>query len=314
MAEPGPVDFLVVGESLVDIVDDAAEEPDTHPGGGPMNVAYGLGLLARTVILVTELGDDAHGAVVRDHLATANVMVPDVSCEHGTSRAWATVDSSGSASYAFDIRWELRGVPVIGAPQHVHVGSVAAFVEPGAAAVREVVERFRGSSTVSFDPNVRPALLGAREEARERAEWLVSRSDVVKASDEDLRWLYPDDEALAVARRWLGRGPALVVVTKGHEGVVAVTGHGAVEVAAVPATVADTVGAGDSFMSALLDGLSAARLLGVGGRARLRDRSPEGVRAVLERAARAAAITVARPGAHPPDLAELGGLVAERSV
>lgn len=128
---------------------------------------------------------------------------------------------------------------------------------------------------------------------------------MVKASDEDLAWLYPGTTPAQVARNWLDLGPALVVVTMGGQGAFALTRAGRLDVPAPKVAVADTVGAGDSFMSALLDGLAHAGLLGTGKRAALRTAEPEVLRGVLVRSAHAAAITVGRPGANPPTVAEL---------
>ncbi|MFE5588647.1 PfkB family carbohydrate kinase, partial [Kitasatospora sp. NPDC056531] len=175
-------------------------------------------------------------------------------------------------------------------PAAVHLGSIGAVTEPGAASVLALVERWRGRAQISYDPNVRPALMGERAQAVRRVERCVALSDLVKASDEDLAWLYPGEPAEAVAERWLTLGPTVVAVTLGAEGAFALTSDGGREQApAVPVTVADTVGAGDSFMAAFLH----TRASG----ADLAD--------CLTQAVTAAALTVSRPGANPPSAAEL---------
>src|SRR5207253_4735209 len=127
----------------------------------------------------------------------------------------------------------------------LQTGSLATVLPPGEASVVDLVEREhkRGRVTVSYDPNVRPALLGDAARARPDIERLVALSDVVKVSDEDLRWLYPDRPDERVAQRWLGLGPALAVVTRGGVGAYAVSANVEVHRTAVPIDLVDTVGA-----------------------------------------------------------------------
>ncbi|WNI14847.1 carbohydrate kinase family protein [Actinacidiphila sp. ITFR-21] len=300
-------DFLVVGECVADIVRAPGRPDVTHPGGSPANVAYGLGRLERRVTLLTQLGGDPAGQLIGAHLRSAGVeLLGDLGAGAVTPTAVVTLDGWGRASYDFDVRWTLRSAgPLPAGVRHVHLGSIGAVTEPGAAAVREVVAGLHGRATVSYDPNVRPALLGPREEAVARVEERVALSDLVKASDEDLAWLYPGQAPARVARRWLASGPGAVLVTFGADGSAAYTAAGEVRAAAVPGEVADTVGAGDSFMAAVLDALAGSGLLGAAARPALGALDEAGWAAALHRAATAAALTVARPGANPPDLTEL---------
>ncbi|MFB7469786.1 carbohydrate kinase [Kitasatospora sp. NPDC056184] len=288
--------FVVIGECVADVVR-ADGAPDTvHPGGSPANVAYGLARLGEPVALLTELADDPYGRLIRAHLESAGVvLLREPSAVDGdggprTPSAVVRLDAAGRAHYTFDIGWTLPAVELPVPPGHLHIGSIAAVTEPGAAAVLELVERWRGRAVVSYDPNVRPALMGGHAEAVRRVERCVALSDLVKASDEDLGWLYPDRTPEEAARHWLGLGPATVAVTRGPAGAFALTadGHRA-EAAARPVRVADTVGAGDAFTSALLH----ARRTGAD------------LATALTRATTAATLTVTRPGATPPDTAEL---------
>ena len=180
------------------------------------------------------------------------------------------------------------------------------MAEPGAAAAVGLAARLRATATVSYDPNVRPALTGERRAAVAAVERCVAASDLVKASDEDLAWLYPGEPHGEVARRWLGLGPAAVFVTLGAEGAYAVTAAGRVSAAPPAVDPVDTVGAGDAFMSAVLDTVAAMGLLGADARPRLPGAlDGPALARVLHRSCRAAALTVSRAGARPPDLAEL---------
>ena len=305
-----PARALVVGEALVDVVLRPGAEPAEHPGGSPANVAIGLGRLGRDVDLLSWLADDAHGDLVREHLAGSGVRVltgdraPD-----RTPVARAHLDADGVATYEFDLTWDLpaRWDEAEGSPLVVHTGSIATVIEPGGEAVARLLADRRATATLTYDPNLRPALMGAPEQTLPVVERLVALADVVKVSDEDLAWLHPGVPPVEIARDWVARGPALVVVTLGGEGALAVTAGGdEVAVTAPRVQVADTVGAGDSFMAALVDGLWSADLLGAGARERLRGIDRATVEQVLVRCAQVAAITVSRAGANPPTRAELG--------
>ncbi len=187
----------------------------------------------------------------------------------------------------------------------MHTGSIGALLAPGAARVERLVQDARARSTISYDPNIRPMLVGSVDETRVQLERFIAVSDVVKASQEDIHWLSPGVEPASVARRWLELGPALVVVTMGHRGSIAVARDAFIEVPAPRVTVVDTVGAGDSFMAGLLDGLWSRGVLGAAAREELSRIDAVRLRGVVEHATRAAAITVSRAGATPPTRAEL---------
>ncbi|MFF3956095.1 carbohydrate kinase [Streptomyces sp. NPDC001890] len=299
------LDLLVIGECVADIVRLPGAAEQVHPGGSPANVAYGLARLGHGATLLTQLGPDDDGRLIRDHLAGAGVEVRTDGATAPTPSAAVTLDAAGRAEYTFDITWTLGPVSLDRPPHHVHTGSIAAVMEPGAATVLAAVESMRTAATVSYDPNVRPELMGDHESAVRRVERCVALSDVVKASDEDLEWLYPGQDPERVAERWLATGPALVLVTRGGDGALAVLPGGRVTVDALPTYVVDTVGAGDAFMSGTLHALAGHGLLGADGRERLRSLDRARTADVLRHAAASAAVTVARAGANPPDGVEL---------
>ncbi|MEV7237482.1 carbohydrate kinase [Streptomyces sp. NPDC051020] len=303
---PGSPGFLVIGECVADIVRLPGEDDRVHPGGSPANVAYGLARLGRPSTLLTQLGPDAEGRLIAAHLASAGVVVLTDGSTGPTPSASVALDAAGQAAYTFAITWTLSPVEPERPPHHVHTGSIATVMEPGAATVLAAVESLRGAATVSYDPNVRAALMGDHDAAVRRVERCVALSDVVKASDEDLAWLYPGQSPESVAARWLGTGgPALVLVTRGADGALGFTPGARATVDAPRVKVVDTVGAGDAFMSGTLHALAAHGLLGAAGRDGLRAVDPETVTDVLHHAAVSAALTVARAGANPPDEPEL---------
>lgn len=299
-------DFLVIGECVADIVRVPGLPDAAHPGGSPANVAYGLARLGRPTALLTQLGADREGELIGSHLRSAGVeLLTDEQPGIRTPTAVVTLDAKGQAAYDFDIGWTLGPVRPPAGVRHVHLGSIGAVTVPGADAALAVTEALRPDATVSYDPNIRPALLGERERAVARVERCVALADLVKASDEDLAWLYPGEPVRSVAARWLALGPATVFVTLGGDGALAYTRTQEVKGAPVRTEVADTVGAGDAFMSAALDALADLGLLGAGARPALAALHDVTLAGVLRHASTAASLTVSRPGANPPDTAEL---------
>jgi fructokinase len=292
---------LVIGESLIDIV-----ESDEHVGGSPLNVAVGLGRLGREVDFLTYIADDAYGRRITEYLNAAGVqLVSESRTAERTATARSTIAEDGSADYVFDLDWQLSGTPPVAPPLFVHTGSIAAVQDPGCLAVAALIDTYRVSATVTFDPNVRPSLIADRDLARERIEHLVERSDIVKVSEEDLRWIDPDRPPERIAQTWLALGPAIVAVTMADRGAAAVCAAGVARVPAWPVQVVDTVGAGDAFMVGLIDALWGRGLLGAQRRAELAGLDLDALTAALEAASAAAALTVGRAGADLPDRAAL---------
>jgi len=218
------------------------------------------------------------------------------------------LDSSGAATYDFDITWQLPALSDLDRYGHVHTGSIAAVLEPGGSQTLVTVQQARRSATISYDPNVRPSLMGSPDEVRPRIEALVALADVVKASDEDIAWLYRDRFVPDVLRHWGLLGASLTVVTRGGEGALYALHHvGSLATCdARGEGLVDTVGAGDSFMAGLLSGLLDAGLLGTPeARERLAAATLRDVRPAVERAVTTGGITVSRAGAYSPGRAEL---------
>lgn len=309
---------VVVGEALIDLV--AADETDlfeARPGGSPANVALGLARLEVPVRLAARLSNDLFGRRLRAHLTHNRVDLSGATdAREPSSLAIVSLGEDGVAEYDFrvdgtaDWQWsdaELAGL-VNADVVALHTGSLAAVLEPGADSVRRLVMRAQAGTTISYDPNCRPALMGSPGRVRGRIEELVGLSDVVKASAEDLAWLYPGQASADVAATWLAMGPSVVVVTLGREGASGLAGGtGPVWRPGRKVAVVDTVGAGDAFMSALLAGLYRRELLGVEQRDALRDIGSTALAEVLDEAVLASALTVTRRGADPPTLRQLHG-------
>ncbi len=298
---------FIIGEALIDSVHGNDGTVTDHPGGSPANVALTLGRLGRDPELLSWFGQDAGGAKIEQWLAASNVRVaPGSNGAPYTSVAQATLAADGSASYEFHLDPSMPAhaeVPV-GAVV-AHTGSIAAVLAPGGAQVLDLLKSAQATATITYDPNARPSLMGDPGEARGIIESYVRLCDVVKVSDEDLAWLYPDQDPRAVAQEWLAWGPALVVVTLGEAGSLGYTAAGVVETPVPRVDVVDTVGAGDSYMGALIHGLWEEGLLGAENRSNLKNVAPSVLTRVLHQCASVAAITVSRAGANPPWLREL---------
>lgn len=289
-------DVLVIGEALIDIVN-TPRETHEYPGGSPANVAYGLAKLGASPALWTALADDSHGDLLRAHLRGAGaVVLPWAAPLKRTSTSTVVLADDGSAQYDFNVEWDIQKFDLPWIPRLLHVGSAAAFSTPGNYAVEDALSQCHGTSLVTFDPNIRPALIPPHRESLAAFERIVSLTNVVKLSDEDADWLYPGGASSEKAAHILTLGPDLVVITQGSEGALLAGRHASIVVPSVPVTVADTIGAGDSYMAALIYSL-------------LNTTETDYDVAALSRigrvAAAAAAITVSRAGAQPPSRAEL---------
>lgn len=295
---------LVVGESLVDVVTRAVGEESRRAGGSPFNVAIGVARLGIATRLATQMGVDADGELLRQALIDSSVDLLTLAPQPArTATAKATIAADGSASYEFDVSWDPAELPDPTGFEAVHVGSIGATLSPGADRVTALVaDAAAAGIPVTFDPNVR---LGSQDdvaELRRRYDAIALRATVIKMSDEDAAALFPGHQLDDLVTQLAALGP-LVAVTRGGEGAMIGSGGNLVEVAAAEIGVVDTIGAGDSFMAALIAGLSA-----LSWPHKLSSDQLESLGAL---ASGAAAITCMRPGADPPQRSELQELFAK---
>lgn len=298
---------LVIGESLIDIIQpaDGREPAIEHPGGSPMNVSIGLARQGVDVQFFTELGADRHGDTIEERLVREGVDLLTDARSGCTSLAYAQLRHDGSADYRFDIEWSLqRGIPQPSPVDVVHYGSLGAAIGPGAAVVESVVRDARAASTISYDPNIRPALESDLAAARERVERQAALSDIIKASDEDLAHLYGGEPVDRIADRWLAAGAAIVVITRAADGMLLRSRDARIDLPGHDIEICDTIGAGDAVTAGLLAGLGTLRLLGADRRDQLRAIDARALRAIGEWSHQTALLTVARCGAEPPTSAE----------
>lgn len=306
----------VAGEALVDLVPaPVGDYLEVAPGGSPANVAVGLSRLGVPTRLLARIAEDALGHRIRSHLGDNGVLLDHtVTATEQTSLAMVAVGPDGVPTYDFRVRdtadWQWTAAELAGALDGpvvaLHSGSLALTTPPGAAVLRDLIRRAAATATVSYDPNCRPLLMGAPADVLVGVHELLAVADVVKVSSEDLEWLCAGTRPEEVLEDWLARGPAVVAITLGGDGVLAGTPDGVrCRRPGVEVTVIDTVGAGDTFSAALLAGLHRRRLLGATARPALRAIDAATLDDLLDEAVLAAAITCSRRGADPPTADEL---------
>ena len=301
--------FVVVGESLVDIVVPAdGSPPHNAVGGSCLNVAVGLARLDVPTTLVTRIGEDQLGSLVVEHVRASDVTISPGSVVPGgtTSTATAHLDEDNAASYDFDLAWDLPSQDLPEGTAGVHVGSLGASLQPGRGAVVDLVRRAVDAELfVSYDPNIRPAFLEDAEAAWADVLEIADSARLVKLSDEDLRLLRPGVAEEEVCRDLLaGADTELVVLTRGAQGATAFTEGATIPVPAPATDLVDSVGAGDSFMAAVIAMLWDWGVV-ADGRGAVEALDDDRVRLLVQGAATAAAITCSRRGANPPTRQEL---------
>jgi fructokinase len=226
-----------------------------------------------------------------------------------TCQAIVTLDANGSASYefvidgtaTFDFSRECLPDPYLHKPEALHIGTLVTVIEPAASILFDWALEVSELAPVIFDPNIRPAVMGDRDKYREQVEKWVSISSVVKVSNDDLNWLYPGKDHLAIANCWIAEDVSLVVITKGSDGLDGVTAKGIESVPGIKVEVVDTIGAGDTVGAVITEAVVNVGLNELHGAA---------LTSALEKAALAAAFTCTKKGAQPPTARELKKLNA----
>ncbi len=293
--------ILCCGEALIDMLPREATqgEPAFAPlaGGAVFNTAIALGRLGAPAGYYGGLSTDLFGSVLTEALTQSHV-------DHGlcprnarpTTLAFVTL-VDGQARYAFydeataGRMLEERDLPALGDEiTALFFGGISLVSTPAADSYAALCAR-AGTRLVMIDPNIRPGFITDEAGYRNRLNGMLARADIVKISDEDMDWMNTTAEAL------LKGGAALVLVTRGADGVDLVSREGTARVSAQKADVVDTVGAGDTFNAGFLAGLEKAGLL---TREKLAAAWLEDLKPAAELGAAAAAITVSRAGANPP--------------
>lgn len=306
-------DVLCIGEALIDVVIREGSTAVEHVGGSLLNVAAGVATQGHPAHICAWWGKDERGDRLARWATDSGVsIVPGTDSAEKTAVAYAMLDDQGRATYEFELEWVVPKLGDLSRFSHLHTGSIAATLEPGGTQVVDTVRRIKDHATVSYDPNIRPALMVEPAAVVGRVEEIVALADVVKASDEDVNWLYPDEPVEDVMRRWIAAGPSMVVLTRGPWGAYALLAgnRDMLHLDQMTVTVGDTVGAGDSFMAGLISGLLEAGFLGsLEARDRLREAGWSDVQPALHKAVITSGLTVSRNGAYAPTPEEVQSII-----
>ena len=295
----------VCGEVLIDLIPGADGVRVPHVGGGPANTAKALARLGLDAHFIDGISTDKYGVAARKELLDDEVKLDlALTSEKPTCLATVTLDANGGASYeflidgtaTFDFSLEWLPDPSRYKPQVLHIGTLVTVIEPGADVLYDWAIHVAEFAPIVYDPNIRPSVMGDRDKYQASVEKWAAISSVIKVSDDDMAWLYPGVEYAEVAQRWVSDGAALVVVTRGSQGLIGFTADGVVEVPGVKIEVADTVGAGDTVGAIIVEAMVEKGILNLTG---------DVLKSTLHRAAVAAGITCSRKGAQPPYKHEL---------
>ena len=294
----------VVGEVLIDLIPNGSGHLAVV-GGGPANTAKALAKLGVKTYFIDGISTDKYGQMAKVELRSANVLLDYAQYSNKpTCTAKVTLSKSGSASYQFEIEdtatfdFSASWLPDPQSlkPSLLHIGTLATVIESGASILFEWAKSVAHVTPIVFDPNIRPAVLGDRDEYVKKVEKWLAISSAVKVSDEDLNWLYPGKSIDEIVSKWLEVGVQLVVVTLGEQGITAYRKNEQISFDAVKVVVIDTVGAGDTVGAVLVEAIVNNGLDKLTG---------EVLKTMLNRATKAAAITVSRTGANPPSKEEI---------
>jgi len=306
--------IVVAGEALMDVFvtgdTDEGVALDARIGGSPFNVAIGLARLRQPVAF---LGSIARGRLGERLLGALTAEGVNVSCVQRlaapTTLSLVAIDAAGVPEYAFygsgtaDRQLSLEALDSLPATTHtIHVGSYATVALPVADTLEVLIEREHRKRLISYDPNVRLNVEPNLEYWRTKFEWMLTRTHLLKVSVEDAELLYPGIPMEQLGSLWRDAGVAVVIVTRGEKGATGWCVGGSVDIPAAPATIVDTVGAGDSFQSSLLTWFAERELLNP---LQLRKLEVRELKEAMHFAATAAALTCSRRGADLPQRAEL---------
>ena len=290
----------VCGEVLVDLINGVG-----HIGGGPENTAIALARLGHQVEFIDGISSDQWGIAAKDELKLDGVGTRFCKfSDKPTCQAIVTLDQNGSATYefvidgtaTFDFSADWLPDPYKHKPSLLHIGTLVTAIQPAASVLFDWALEVSELAPIIFDPNVRPAVIPDRENYRAQVEKWVDISAVVKVSEDDLTWLYPGQDHVEIAKRWIANDVSIVVITHGADGLTGVTAQGVVKAPGVKVDVVDTIGAGDTVGAVIAEAVKNIGLVELHGAALM---------VTLEKAARAAAITCSRKGANPPTSREL---------
>jgi len=308
--------IVTLGEALIDFiyVDEGSNQMyKPVPGGSPMNTSIALSRLDVPSAFISGISTDMFGEMLSKHLLENGVNISAaVMKDNPTTLAFAKI-INGIAEYAFfsnnsadrsivgsEIQTAIDKLPA--SPTCFQIGSISLLLEPGATAIYSIISNREPDIPVSFDPNIRASLVKDRESYLTRLKDLFRHSDIVKISDEDIKWIFPELSLKSAAAVIMQYGVSVCVVTAGKNGVYWFSKNVKEYLAAREISIIDTIGAGDTFHAGLLAFLY---LSGNLSQEKLKNINQDTAVNALKYASMAAEINCCRQGANPPNAAEL---------
>ncbi len=299
--------ILCCGEALIDMLPRETAQGEAcfapHAGGSVFNTAIALGRLGTKVQFFSGLSRDMFGDILQAGLAESHVdSTPAALSDRPTTLAFVKL-VDGHATYAFNDENTAgrllaeADLPTVDA-NALFFGGISLVVEPCGSTYEKLMLREASTRLTMMDPNIRPSFITDEASYRARLSRMMAAADIIKTSDEDFEWINGDSDV----RSLIDNGAKVVLLTRGSEGVTILTAKGEAHVDAVPATVVDTVGAGDTFSAGFLAGLDRANLL---SKDAIASATLEQLESAARLGAQAASITVSRAGANPPWAKEL---------
>jgi fructokinase len=300
--------ILCCGEALIDMLPrkgaDGADVYQPFLGGSVFNTAVAIGRLGAPVGFFAGVANDFFGDSLMDGLKAAGVATKHVKRKNRHTTLALVKLTDGHARYAFmnegtaDRMLEKRDIPTLpAAVKALHFGSISLIPEPCGGTYESLLTKASKSRVISIDPNIRPTLITDKAKHLKRLKRLMAKADIIKISDEDVKWMTGASNFKKVAHTWLKSGAKIVAITLGGEGCQIFTKSIAFTLEAPKVRVADTVGAGDTFTAGFLTHLHHNKRLSKEAVASLDETS---LRAAATFAMKCAAVTVSRPGADPP--------------
>jgi fructokinase len=300
--------ILCCGEALIDFLprkgSDGADVYQPFNGGSIFNTAIALGRLGTKVSYFGGLSTDFFGDSLIEEFKRSHVDIRPAKIQSLDTTLALVKLVDGQARYIFvDAASAGRMVTKKDLPKlskscaALHFGSISLIPEPCGSAFESLMKREHKTRVISLDPNIRPTLISEKRKHMARLNRLIPMADILKISDEDVHWMTGHHDLAKAAKAWLKKGPKIVAITKGGDGVEIYTKAFSFKYEAPKVVVADTVGAGDTFTAGLLATLMSEGHLNKKALASIRE---DDLRHAVDFAARAAAVTCTRPGANPP--------------
>lgn len=304
--------IISLGEALIDFISQKDLEFEGFPGGSPMNTSIAISRLGIPCKFLGRISNDIFGSKLINHLQDNSVGTDMViRTDDPTTLSFVQKQEDGQAKYAFfangtaDKNISLEDLSNIGIPSEakiLHFGSISLSMEPCGSTITEFLRKTSNNLILSFDPNIRPSLVPDKNKYMIRFQQLCEISSILKLSDEDLLWLYPELDTDTAVNLLLGYGVSIIALTTGKTGALLITKTNRISSSLFDLPVADTIGAGDTFHGAMLSYLYKQNWI---DRNSISTLNKDQLQKLGNYANKAAGINCHRSGANPPNEIEM---------